>query len=222
MDVRGLEDCFYFLRGGCTKASCVFRHSTTAKVSTIYCQGWQHFTCYDINCTHRHTAIPVHNKPKKPLSNNACQDSATNSHDPYQSAATIDFVQSEPHSSDSTIHTGNKKSEKVRAICKYHLHGKCTKGNSCTFLHSSTQPQSEDCLTMPLPLTSSSPVEMMIPPAALESASVSSTSTSSDVSTGGGSKRKGRDILDRYSFRKTIKLEVKKSVAKTTPSPAQL
>jgi len=75
---------------------------------------------------------------------------------------------------------------------------------------------------MPLPLTSSSPVEMMIPPAALESASVSSTSTSSDVSTGGGSKRKGRDILDRYSFRKTIKLEVKKSVAKTTPSPAQL
>lgn len=235
MDVRGLEDCFYFLKGACTNTSCIFRHSTTSKASNVYCQGWQQFTCYDIKCPYRHTAIPVH-KPKIYSSYNARHQSTTDTHAPV-SEATINFAPLEPHSLDTMpsflVDTGHRKNETVRAICKYRLHGKCTKGDSCSFLHSSTQSQSEEYLTMPQPTVSStssssssssalSAVE--IPPAS-DSASVpvpaSASSTSSDVATGGGGKRKGRDILDRYSFRKTIKLDEKKTTEPKTPSSDQ-
>lgn len=204
MDFRGLEDCFYFLQGGCTNASCVYRHSAISKESDIYCQGWQQFTCYDIKCPHRHSSIPVR-KTQTSLSHNISQQEVSHAHIRV-SEATINFDPSDLHPKEKD--TSCRKSAKARAICKYNLHGKCTKGDACTFLHSTDQSQSKDIPTldsdMSLPQSSISSVLStdkvpLAPDISLEA--------SLGVTTDGGSKRKGRDILDRYSFRKTIKLD---------------
>lgn len=99
--------------------------------------------------------------------------------------AKVDVVT--PSEFKSTISTGSGSIDVVqaRAICKYHLHGKCTRGDDCSYMHSSPTPQSS------------------LPSSAVEPDKQTPTSTNAIDPP----KRKGRDILDKYSFRKTLKVD---------------
>lgn len=214
MDSRALEDCYYYLRGSCTNKSCTYRHSPTSKSSEIYCQGWQQFRCYNMNCPERHCAVPTHKKSSTTHKWNSVPPHASNANNRIPS--TMSKHQTDaivPALDGSTVSIGVNASVKIgkaQAICKYNLHGKCRNGSACTFLHSSPdvtqdiEPPSlqflSDDLTMPFS-SSSEPLSS----SELPVTSTTATSTEDD------GKRKGRDILDKYSFRKTLKIdEVKK------------
>mmetsp|Transcript_19190 Transcript_19190/g.32131 ORF Transcript_19190/g.32131 Transcript_19190/m.32131 type:complete len:223 (-) Transcript_19190:125-793(-) len=209
MDSRKLEDCFYFLNGGCTNTACFYRHNSISRASDKYCPGWQQFTCYDINCPQRHTAIPVHKPSKHSGISGAPQKRSVNANKSTGKNIDIPAVEATDIHVPPTSNSNSKTIGKARAICKYHLHGKCTRGDSCSFLHSSSRINDKPQICQKEESTGN-PTDAPTLAVATPSEYVAlSCNPSSDSSSHGdvGQKRKGRDILDKYSFKKSIKAD---------------
>ena len=187
MDCRKLEDCYYYLRGNCTNKACAYRHSVSAKSSDIHCDGWRDYTCYDMSCPYRHATQSAigscHATQQRGKHNATRMDDTCQAHD---DDAIVKFVES--------------KEDNTQAVCKYHLHGKCKKGEKCAYLHSSPCLQeSESYDTKPLLPTSADDIQnstkisgQLLP--------LNHEKNKADL------KRKGVSILEKYSFRKSQKI----------------
>ena len=109
MDDRRITDCFYFIRGGCSKGdACPFRHPTFS-VSEVppVCIGWNKFQCTNISCRFQHpsgltTALPASIRVAK-------------------------------KSIDGSTDLSDKR-VRDQQVCKYFMSGRCTRSD-CAFLH---------------------------------------------------------------------------------------
>lgn len=175
-------DCFFYLQGNCSRATCRYRHSSSstdaAKVSG------------DIE----------HNKDIVAFSDTSKKERMSHDVDiPFTfTSSASDAVSSEFKSvelSGKPIPQGISEGRKGIMVCRYHLHGKCKKGGACTYLHTSNKSDHNNAVkTDPLSALST------------ENSMVCTPSNGILKEESIGEKRKGKDILDKYSFRKNIKV----------------
>ena len=184
-DFKPLSDCSYYYSSTCSRGGkCLFRHLFKNTNNVLVCDKWNMYNCFDKGCKYLHPVGPIESyNPSSTVINKADNASRKPDYDMSFEDKTI-------------VLTEINADSKQNINCKYYLHGKCTRGKECSYLHETSD--TLNVRTTDINMTNECIIPQAVLPHCIPIVSKQSTITNTNTN------REAKSVLSKYSLKRHI------------------